>query len=137
MANTFSLLRRRCGLSVAETAGYLGVPEPLAQSWEEAPRGVPPRAIHRLRALYRTLEKSAEAQVAQVRAVAPFTAVLELGLASDDVEAQQFGLPCVGAHEALLGLIAARLNRHVRVVPAGSTVATAAALARVEEQDRK
>jgi hypothetical protein len=53
--------------------------------------------------------------------------MIEIGLAADDHEAQALGWPCVGAQEAMLGLVVARCRRPVRIVPRGSTVATAAA----------
>ncbi len=52
---------------------------------------------------------------------------LEIGLSSDDAEARSLGWPCVGAHAACLGLVAARAAVPVRVVPRGATVPTAAA----------
>lgn len=127
MTTTFCLLRQVCGLSHREAAEFLKVPEHTIIAWDTR-RGVPFDAVHQLRILHRSLEKAAEEEVRRIRKRAPAIPVLELGLASDDVEARQLGLPCVGAHQALLGLIAAKLNRHVRVVPAGSTVATAAAM---------
>jgi hypothetical protein len=49
-------------------------------------------------------------------------------LASDDYEAQQIGWPCVGAHAAVLGIVAARTNKPLIILPRGSTLATAAAI---------
>ncbi|HQF31786.1 MAG TPA: hypothetical protein PLJ34_10105, partial [Hyphomicrobiales bacterium] len=52
---------------------------------------------------------------------------VELGLSSDDHEAQSIGWPCVGAHAAVLGLVAARVDVPLAIVPRGSTIATAGA----------
>lgn len=128
MTNAFSLLRRRCGMSEPETADFLGVPEQDVMAWENGYRHVPFDVIPQLRGLYRKLEQLAQAEAQRIRRKDPSGAVLELGLACDDWEARQLGLPCVGAHEALLGLVAVRLNRCVRIVAAGSTPATAAAM---------
>lgn len=83
--------------------------------------------IAELRSLYAKIEKAATEALAVI-AVAPGEVdVIELGVSADNHEAQSLGWPCVGAHAAVLGLVAARCGQPVRIVPRGSTVATAAA----------
>ena len=83
-----------------------------------------------MRSLYADLENAANdvlAVVADRKKVHGPARSVELGLATDDAEARQLGLPCVGAHEALVGLVAARLDRPVKVMPRASTLPTAGA----------
>ena len=55
-------------------------------------------------------------------------AEIEIGLASDDHEAQSLGWPCVGAHLAVIRRMwEAMPDVRVSVVPRGSTPAAAAA----------
>ena len=54
----------------------------------------------------------------------------DLTAASDDAEAQTLGWPCAGTHRAVLGLMVARGmadGHRFKIVPRGSTVATAGA----------
>lgn len=56
--------------------------------------------------------------------------IIELGVASDDHEAQTLGWPTATAHAMTLAIVAARLigdGLTVEIVPRGSTVATAGA----------
>ena len=57
----------------------------------------------------------------------PEAGQIELGYAVDDAEAQSMGWPCASAQWASLGIIAAGTDRHITLVPRGTTVATAAA----------
>lgn len=56
---------------------------------------------------------------------------IELGIATDDHEAQSLGWPCAGAHAAvirkLIKLLPTDLVVLVKIVPRGATLATAAA----------
>ena len=79
-----------------------------------------------LRVLYARIERSASETLGVIAAQAPDE--IELGLVSDDYEAQQLGWPCVGAQAAMLGIVAAKAAAPVRIVPRGVTVATAAAV---------
>lgn len=128
MTTAYALLLARCGLSTGEAARLHGVRPDTTKKWSQGTRSAHPDAIDELRALYRQIEHAATDTLAQMRRARPKPTAVELGLASDDHEAQQLGLPCVGAHEALLGLVAARIDLPVRIVPRGSTAATAAAI---------
>jgi hypothetical protein len=124
----YGLLLQRCGLSHREAAALHGVRLDTVASWSAGRRGAPAGAIAELRALYRQVEAAAARVLAAIDAVegdAPD--MIELGLSADDHEAQALGWPCVGAHAAVLGIVAARTDRQVRIVPRGTTLATAAA----------
>lgn len=132
MTTLAALLIDRCGLSQREAADVLHVSINTAKSWM-AGRAIPrPGVIAELRRLYATIERAAGEALAAIEA-APDADVIELGYAADDHEAQGLGWPCVGAQAAMLGIVAARCGRPVRLVPRGSTHATAAA---AEEHER-
>jgi hypothetical protein len=79
-----------------------------------------------LRALYAFQRRAAEEALA-LAAKVPDVAEIEIGYAVDDAEAQSIGWPCAAAQHASLGMVVARLGRPVRLVPRGTTQATAAA----------
>lgn len=131
MKSLYALLRERCGLSIREAAEFHAVPVNTVTKWSSGDRNAPPGVVAELRELYATIEDIADEAVAAVDQAkseqgSPPEAV-ELGLASDDYEAQQLGLPCVGAHAAAVGLAAISIDDSVVIVPRGSTPASAAA----------
>jgi hypothetical protein len=75
------------------------------------------------RHFYAQIERAASDALAAMARVS----TVELGLARDDHEARDLGWPCVGAHAAMLGLVAVRATVPVEIVPCGSTVQTAGA----------
>lgn len=126
MTTTAALLIDRCGLSQREAADVLKVNINTVKSWM-AGRAVPrPGVIAELRALYARIEHAA-AEALAVIAAHPDAGEIELGIATDDHEAQGLGWPYCGAQRAMLGIVAARCGRTVRLVPRGTTVATAGA----------
>lgn len=135
MNSGFKLLRLRCGLSQTEAAIFLNVAESTIQSWDQSRRTAPPGVLTELRDLYDKIEAAAENALAVLADTAGDTEI-EIGLTADDHEARQLGLPCVGAHEALLGLVIAWSDRPVKIVPRGSTAATAGAV-QAREADEK
>ena len=69
-----------------------------------------------------------------------FPDVLELGLASDDAEAQTLGWPNANAHRTVIGMTAAQISDmgiRVSVVPRGSTVTSAAAADAYDKGDTR
>lgn len=122
---TFALLCQRCGLSRREAAAFLKVRYDTAHSWAIGRRKAPEGTIAELRSLYARIERSA-AESLKIIARVSSDQIIELGLASDDCEAQSLNWPCVGTHAAVLGLVAARSDSPVIIVPRGSTVASAA-----------
>lgn len=122
-----ALLLDRCGLSRERGADYLGVRPDTIKSWRAGKNPTPPAVLDELRGLYARIERAADEAIAAIRE-APEDAEIEAGIAADDPEAQSLGWPCVGAQAAMLGLVVARLDRPVRIVPRGSTPATAAAI---------
>jgi hypothetical protein len=126
--STFHALIQACGLSLREAAEFLNAREDTIKSWSSGRRSTPDGALAELAGLAARIVKSAHEGLAEIDRHE--TAEIELGLACDDYEAQALGWPCVGAHRACLGLVAAwaiQAGHHVKIVPRGSTVATAAA----------
>jgi transcriptional regulator with XRE-family HTH domain len=123
---TIGLLIDRCGLSQKEAATALGVSLASIESWTRGRRTVPPGVIGELRTLYRQIEAAADAAIAAI-AAQPGADAIDLGYCVDDHEAQSLGWPVAAAQWASLGLVIARVDRPVHLVPRGSTPATAAA----------
>jgi hypothetical protein len=107
------LLCDRCGLSVDEAARFLEVDAETVRLWSAGRQACPDAYIAQMRLLYRQISAMAEQAM---RHFVNFTqtqgspAEVELGLAKDDVAAQRLGLPCVGAHRAVLGMVVARAH---------------------------
>ncbi len=133
MTSLYALLRERCGLSLREAADLHGVSHDSVVSWSSGRRRPPAGVIAELRALYVRIENAAD-QIVAMAEDAGADVEIELGLASDDAEAQSIGWPCVGAQAAALGVGAALIDNPVTIVPRGSTAATAAA---ADRHDRR
>jgi hypothetical protein len=133
MAMLFDLLIQACGLSQRRAADILKVRIDTIKSWASGRRQAPQEVLADLSALVVRIETEAAQLLAQIDDLADQHgehAEIELGIASDDAEARSIGWPCVGAQRASLALVVARgMERgyRFRLVPRGSTVATAAA----------
>lgn len=129
----FKLLMIATGLSIRETADYLNQSEAqiakMCRTNSASPDGVrkpSPGTMAEMRALYAKQRQAANA-IVQMLADIPAEAVVELGLASDDHEAQSLGWPSVGAQAGVFSMVVASSDRKFRIVPRGSTPATALA----------
>ena len=130
MKTTFALLQQACGLSNREAAEFLSVPVNTVEGWRMGRRTCPSGAIDELRSLFSKIENAANENIKLTSKLTTEHGVpdeIELGLASDDYEAQTLGWPCVGAQEACYGLVIARLPHKFKIVPRGSNAATAKA----------
>ncbi len=119
---------------MTEAAEFLDVRPDTAQSWWLGRRTCPNSVIDELIALSERQDVTAQEAASVVKAAVERQGLpedIELGLASDDHEAQSLGWPCAGAHAAVLRktikALPPDLASLVRIVPRGSTVATAAA----------
>lgn len=137
----FSAALRLCGLSLREAAEFLGTRLDTVKSWSSGRNQIPPGVMAELHALAARLDEAAaqaaDLFVEQAEALPENeqpTAV-ELGIAADDHEARDLGYPCVGAQMAMAARVWSLLPEDitVRLVPRGSTVATAAA---ADEHDK-
>ena len=122
----FALLVGVCGLSPDEAAALLGEDHGTVDAWIAGRSDALPSALAGLSDLEARIERAASAMAAMIQD-APAAAAIELGYAVDDAEARKLGWPCCGAQQAALGRAIARAGRPVKLVPRGSTPATAGA----------
>lgn len=125
----YDLLLQACGLSQREAADFHGVRLDTAKSWAQGRRAAPDGAINELRRLYERIEGAAD-QFLDLLDEMPEGGPeeIEIGYPADDHEAQSLGFPCVGAWRAMAARIAASIDQPIKLVPRGSTPATAAAI---------
>jgi hypothetical protein len=122
----YRLLLSRVGLSQADASALHGVRLDTVKSWCAGRNPAPAGVIADLRALYAFQRRAADEALA-LAGKAPDGAEIEISYAVDDAEALAIGWPCAAAQHASLGMVVARLARPVRLVPRGTTLATAAA----------
>lgn len=128
---TFADLLGDCGLTRRDAAALFGIPAETVDRW--CADGAPRRAHDALTRLDRQIEAAAARTLTQLAAmpIAERPGMIELGVAATDEEAHSLGLPCVGAHRALLGRIViggTARGPAFAIVPRGGTVATQAAM---------
>lgn len=126
--NELRLFVEACGLSQREAAEYLEV---RRDTVDRALRGrdkTPAGWLVELAALLSRQRRAAD-EAYRLWNDHGRPGEIEIGVSSDDHEAQSLGWPCVGAHIAVIRLLRERLPDDVRLIPVprGSTVATAAA----------
>ena len=131
---TYNTLLTASGLSVREAAAFHKVRHDTAKSWSSGRNGTPYGAIDEL---YDLVARQLRAAKEGAKLIQDLVARqgppedIELGLASDDYEAQGLGWPTQTAHKVVIGLtiglLPPDLAARVRVVPRGTTTATAAA----------
>lgn len=109
----FALLCERCGLSADEAARYLEAEPAAVSAWSSGAQPCPDNAVAQLRLLYRQISVMAEQAMRQFVNFSQgqgSPAEVEISLAADDAAAQRLGLPCRGAHRAVLGMVIARAH---------------------------
>ena len=128
------------GLTLRSASAFLGTAHANVESWSQDRRPVPATAIAALLALYRSQMHDAARSAAFLRRQMKTTGWpdwIELGAAADDHEAQLLGWPTAACHHVVLAMTIARLNppetTTVRIVPRGSTMATAAAADQLDQ----
>lgn len=131
---TFSALARICGLSQTEIVELLSVSSEALQAWLTGNPHAPPGALDAIHKLVSTQHRAASEGAAVILARLyehGMPEAIELGAATDDHEARSLGWPTASAHLATLGMTIAMLPpdlaERIRVVPRGSTPASAAA----------
>jgi len=130
MTTIFSLLTQVCGLSQREAAAFLDARIDTVKSWSAGRNPAPSGVIDELAVLAEKIDAAADGLVEAIANMPADGTIIELGIASDDVEAQTIGWPCVGAHRAALALAVARgmAEGHLfKISPRGSTVGVAGA----------
>jgi len=113
MTTPFALLCERCGLTLAEAARYLEADPETVRGWWSGGTSCPDQVIGQMRLLYRQISVNAEQamrQFVEFNQTQGSPAEVEIGVAPDDATAQRLGLPCIGAHRAMLGMVIARAH---------------------------
>ena len=102
----FAIMAERCGLSAAEAARLLGVPDATVQDWACGAAAPPLKAIVELRALYRRIVHSGRelGEVLRIRLEEQQRRHVEIGCADDDAAAIACGFPSRGPHGAAVGI---------------------------------
>lgn len=126
MTTLYAIMLQACGLSQQEAADFHKVRLDTVKSWSAGRRPAPDGAIAELRALFEKIETAADSLIDMIEGHDP-EAEIEIGYAADNHEAQSLGWPCAGAQFASIALAAMYIAQPIRLVPRGSTTATAAA----------
>ena len=122
----FALLLELAGLSQREACEFLKISPSSVDKMRRGLRAAPPGVIGHLRGLIYKQERVARETLAIVCKGAPDR--IEIGFPADDHEARSLGWPCVGAWSAMAARVLAGMELTPRLVPRGSTPATAAAI---------
>ena len=124
----FSLLESLGGISHREGAEFLDVRLDTVKSWAVGRNPAPPGALGEMKGLIAMQERAAREALAMIEREAVDMIEIEIGYPADDNEALALGWPCVGAWAAMAARVVASSERPVRLVPRGSTPATATAI---------
>ena len=119
------------GLSHLEAAHFHDVRRDTINSWSSGRNPTPDGVILEIATLIQKMHTAINESMAAVAQQKQKPQTIELGLCSDDHEAQTLGWPCVSVHARVIGTIAAQLialGHNVEIVPRGSTPSTAAAI---------
>jgi hypothetical protein len=131
MLSTYSIFLKASGLSQREAAALHDVRIDTIKKWCQASGNRAPLAVvQELAALIVKQGEAADEVDDLVASRSEQPEIIELGVASDDHEAQALGWPTATAHAMTLAIVAARLigdGHNVEIVPRGSTPASAAA----------
>lgn len=130
----FAEILHGCGLSHREAADYLKASAGSIASYASGRRVPPNGMLSELHELAARQEAAAE-KALQIWEEAGEPDEIEIGIASDDHEAQSLGWPCRGAHAAVIRRLWEMLPPFTEfiVVPRGATLSSAAA---ADEHDR-
>lgn len=126
MITLYPILLTLSGLSQREAAEMHGVRLDTLKSWGAGRNPVPPGVIAEIKGLIRRQRRAADELLAMMGGAGAADEI-EIGVASDDHEAQSLGWPCASAHRQAIAMAAAMTDRSIRLVPRESTPASAAA----------
>lgn len=126
----YGLLLSLSGLSTREAAVFHNVRQDTVKSWSAGRNNAPDGAIIEIKALIAAQEKAASEALVKISSLAKQRGVpdmIELGYPSDDYEATVLGFPTASAWGAMAARVVAGSAIPIRLVPRGSTTASAAA----------
>lgn len=137
MTTNFFLLCKFCGLSTPHAASFLGQTTETIEAWGNGKEYPTQEAMNKLIALADRITDATDAAIEQIDQFLDGydadggKAIIELGYAQNDVEAQCLGWPCLETHMKVLELVVAQGMDEVlafQLVPWGATPATKAAM---------
>lgn len=105
------MLLDRCGMSHKEAAAFHKTKIETVNAWATGKKASPEDANYALCELYLMIQTMAFDTVDMIDEQNPEG--VELDAAQSDEEAQELGLPCVGAHRAALAIVVALCGRPV------------------------
>lgn len=127
----FATLLAASGLSYIKAGSFLGVTKETVRDWSRGKSRTPADALEAMHDLVsRMLEKSDTLLDAydELSSLHESPDVIEIGMSTDDHEAKANGFVDLNHERATIGLAVAQLPLGaVKIVPRGSTLATAAA----------
>lgn len=115
-----------CGLEQKEAAKFLGVRPDTFRKAISGKTPTPPGWLLELAELSDTIQSLAENAMSELDNY-PEDIPIDFGLATDDHEAEDLGLPFASCHAKVAEIIWVHCANRMTVVPRGSTVSTAAA----------
>ena len=127
----FRLLLDLSGLSQREAAVFLNARPDTLDAWARGRRTAPIGVIEELAGLVIAQTHAAQNAVDSIQDLlkdANDTAEIEIGYPVDDHEAEALGFPTPSAWGAMAARVVAEFPGQIRLVPRGSTAATAAAI---------
>ena len=127
----FRLLLDLSGLSQREAAAFLDARPDTVVSWSSGRRTAPVGAVDEMAQLVEAQTQAAHnalEQIAQLIEGQDEGVKIEFGYPADDYEAQALGFPTPSAWGAMAARVVAKFPGRIRLVPRGSTPATAAAI---------
>ncbi len=130
MTTLFAAILQGLGLSQSEAAAYLGVRLDTVKSWSAGRNGVPAGVWAQLHGLVVVQDNAAGELASAAKPAVKAGAVIELGLARDNAEAQALGWPSPGAQLAAFrrGWEILGPTAKIEIVERGSTETSRAAI---------
>jgi hypothetical protein len=135
VTSAFGLALQAAGLTGEDAAELLGVTLDAVKSWSSGRREAPAEAWEKLRDWWEWASKARLAMVAKAAKTPP--GWIEIGMPTDLAEAQGVGFLAMEMNARQIGLLALEVKASIRVVPRGSTIATAAAADQHDRARRK
>jgi hypothetical protein len=134
MVNRFNTLLAASGLTQSEAADWFDTNKAQIVDWARGKSRVPDRVVNQIADLAERILGRADTLADQIQKLVNEHGLpkeIEIAISTDDHEAALNGLPTVSTERVCIGWalaqLAAETRARVKIVPRGSTVATAAA----------
>ena len=111
----FKLLCELTGLSTREAGDFLSVRHDTVKSWSSGRNPTPDGVLDQMRDLIDAIENAASGTLDLIEEKTPDT--VEIYYCTSDNQARARGLPCVGAHNAMLARVVAECELPIILQP--------------------